>query len=154
MLDERTKKYFDAIKNNLEYVGTNYGWDGIEEILDKRGLLNTANLQKITTYSGYFNSSNIDIYSYEIEGQKRYCAQLSYRTDIDDFCVETHIFRKFPKRENVIMIRDINSLENKFNRGLKPEFTCWECGRTVHWLDRQGDFETKKDGLEEQYCGC
>ena len=155
MIDNRTENYFNAIKNNMNYIGTNYGWCNIEEILKKKGILETANLQKIKTYDGYVNSSNIDIYSYEIEGEKRYCAELSYQTDIDDYCIETHIFKSLPSRKGIITIRDIESLVFRFKyKGLEPEFTCWECGHHVHWLDRQGDFKTKKDGLEEKYCGC
>lgn len=155
MLDERTKNYFAAIRKNIGFIGTNYGWDGIEELLKKKGLLETAELKKVKAYDGYANSTEISIYSYIINGQQRYCAELSYQTDIDDYCVETHIFSKMPSQEDVFTIRDIDSLEFKLKRGeLQPEFNCWECGRHVHWLDRDGEFSIKKNGLEEQYCGC
>lgn len=155
MLDERTKNYFNAIKTNIGFIGSNYGNYGIEEILKKKGFFEEAKLQQIKTYRGYVNSSDIDIYSYEINGEKRYCAELSYQTNIDDYCVETHIFEKFPSEKDIKIIREIESLIFKFQLSqIEPEFGCWECGRRVHWLDIQGDFFTKKNALEEKYCGC
>jgi hypothetical protein len=155
-LDERTAKYFETIKKEKGHIGTNCLEEtGIRDILKKKGVLDAANLQQIDTYDGYANSSDINIYSYELSGAKRYCAEFSFQTDIDAFYVETIIFTKIPSREDVLLIRGIEDLRLKFEFGrLKPEYTCWECGRKVHWLDRPGDFETKMAGLEERYCGC
>ena len=155
MIDERTEKYFEDLKNNMGYRGNNAGWDGIKEILEKKGVIDTAKLQKINVYNGFMNSSDIDIYGYEVDSEKRFCAELSYQTNVDDYCTETHIFINIPSQEDVHTAIDINNLLFKFDHGgLKPEFNCWECGRFVHWLDRDGDFKTKKFGLEEKYCGC
>mgnify|MGYP001021839132 FL=1 len=78
ILDERTKTYFDRIKESIGYVGTNYGWDGIKELLQKSSKLENANLKLCETYDGYANSSDISIYQYKIDDKTRYCAQLSY----------------------------------------------------------------------------
>jgi len=155
MLDERTKNYFNKIKSNLGYKGYNASWYSIKEILEKKGYLEESELKEIKTYNGYVNSSDITVYSYKINGELRYCAELSYQTDIDDYCTETHIFNEFPKEKDIHLIIDINSLEFKFMyKRLEPEYTCWECGRHLHWLDNEGNFENKKNRLEEKYCGC
>lgn len=152
-LDNRTEKYFEAIRENKGYIGCNHGWYGIQEILDKKSSGVEAKL--IKSYPGYFNSDDINIYEYFVNGNKRYCAELSYQTDIDDFNIETHIFSKFPSEKDVKEIRSIMELEFdfKFNR-LNPEFTCWECGHKVHWLDFKGKIQDKIDNLKEKYCGC
>lgn len=155
MLDERTTKYFESLKVNLGYLGSNYGHNDIRTILEKNGALETANLQEVTTYDGYVNSSDIVIYSYLKDGELRYCAELSYRAGIDDYCIETHIFKKIPTRKEVMDFRELDNLEFKFKyENLHPEFRCWECGKYVHWLDAEGDFQKKKDMFKEKYCGC
>lgn len=70
-LDEGTRKYFDAIKVNLGYVGHNAGWYSIKEIFEKSNLDESANLELIRSYAGYANSSNIDIYRYNTDGKIR-----------------------------------------------------------------------------------
>lgn len=154
-IDDRTKNYFTAIRKNINWLGNNGGWYGIEEILEKTNSLQSANLKKLKTYDGYINSSDIDIYSYEKDGEMKYCAELSYQTDIDDYCVETHIFNQFPSRNNVLTARLINDIEFAIKfKGLKTEFTCWECGKHVHWLDNnKGLLEEKFDRMKERYCG-
>jgi len=152
-IDSRTKAYFKKIKENMQYLGGNACWYGIQEILDKKapGIIAEA----IGQYPGYVNSSKIIIYQYEIGGQVRYCAELSYQTDIDDFCIETHIFAKYPSEKNIILLRKIEDIENKMNFfGLKFKFSCWECGCETHWLDIPGTIEDKINGLEDSYCGC
>lgn len=154
-LDERTKKYFDAIKSNVGYLGSNAGWYGIEEILRKSNALDSSDLQSVHKYVGYVNSGDIEIFKYNSNGETKYCAELGYQTDIDDYCIETHIFSEYPSRDNVILIRKIDDIVFKMSyKGLKPEFSCWECGRLVHWLDVGNDFNSKVDMLEEKYCGC
>lgn len=154
ILDDRTQKYLDAVKSNMGYVDTNNSWYGIKEILDKKGIL-SADVEKIAEYEGYVNSSNIEVFGYRINGEQRYCAELSYQTAIDDYNVETHIFVKEPSRENVMQIREINKTILHIEIGkLKPFFHCWECGRETHWLDIPGNLEEKIEGLKDNYCGC
>lgn len=155
MLDERSKNYLDAIRKNVGWLGYNAGWSDIEEILEKAGIADTAKLQLICTYKGYVNANDIEIYSYYKDDEKRYCAQIGYQTDIDDYCIETHIFSKKPTEKDVFLVRDINNLIFSFEcRGLMPTYICWECGNKTHWLDTDGDFEQKKHNLKEVYCGC
>jgi len=154
-IDERTKNYLADCRNNVGWLGCNNGWYGIKEILEKKNILQTASLQKLETYDGYMNSSDIDVYSYEIDGRKRYCAELSYQTDIDDYCTETHIFNQCPTRESVLTARLINDIEFAIKfKGFKTEFNCWECGKHVHWLDNEkGTLEQKFDRMKERFCG-
>lgn len=93
-IDERTKKYFDELITKVAYQGYNGGWYGIEEIIKNKGLLEEADLRLIQSHPGYANSSPIDVYEYSLDGKARFCAELSYQTDVDDYCIETHIFDK------------------------------------------------------------
>lgn len=101
------------------------------------------------------DSDDIKIYKYQLEKGERFCAEIAYRTAIDDFNIETHIFNRFPSEKDVKEIRAIIDLEFNFKFGrLNPVFTCWECGHKSHWLDVRGDLRTKIDNLKERYCGC
>jgi len=151
-VDERTRKYFDAIKFNVGFIGSNYSEsDGITEILQKTGVTDIPKL--IKTYNGYLNSSSIEIFKYSVNNNIRYCAELSYQNDIDSFCVETHIFNRYPSRDDVIAIRDIYKTEFGIDyRGYQQEFECWECGHHVHWLDTKGTLSQKIDNMKEKFC--
>lgn len=152
-IDERTQKYFAAIRENMGFIGSNAGWDGIQDILKKKGVQEPP--EKIATYTGYVNSSDIEVYTYTRDGRERYCAELSYQTAIDDYCTETHIFSKMPSERDVSTIRTIGNLEFKIAfEMLKTRYTCWECGNEVHWLDNSGSFDEKVNGLLDRYCGC
>ena len=154
-LDERTVEYFEEIKKNVGLLIFNACEYGIEEILTKKDALNGSELQLLGEYDGYANSSPISIYSYLKNGEKRYCAELSYQIDIDDYVVETIIFNVYPSRDDVVMVRDIDNITYKMKyKGLKAEFQCWECGKNVHWLDCYGDFKTKMNHWLDKYCGC
>lgn len=152
-IDDRTQAYFDGLKKEMEHVGSNGGWDGIKDILKKNhpGIA----VELIDTYDGYVNSSNIEVFRYTLDGKERFCAELSYQTAIDDYCIETHIFTKKPTRQDVLDLRMIHDIgfDIKF-RGLKTEFTCWECGCWTHWLDSEGSLAERYHRLRDKYCGC
>ena len=154
-VSERTKGYFEAIKKNAGYVGGNAGWNTMQEILTKKGHGETE-LIKAAVYSGYANSSEIEILKYTVDENDRFCAELSYRVDVDDYCIETHIFERIPTRESVLTVREMEKLELDFRLGrADEEFDCWECGRHVHWLDAQGTgLSEKAEATRERYCGC
>lgn len=154
-IDDRTEKYFEEMKSSVGYLDGRGGRDGIEEILNQKGLLEESKLEKVMTYQGYGNSSDVDIYKYiNTEGEVRYCAEFSYQTAIDDYCVEKHIFSKFPSSDTVLAVRQMNDVtfEMKF-RKLPATFRCWECGKVTHWLDCPGTLSEKKTMLEDKYCG-
>lgn len=151
-IDERTKKYFDAIKNNLGYLGMNQTEGmGIVEIIKAKGFDIVP--EKIREYDGYANSSSIIIYKYTSDGNIRYCAEMEYQADIDSFCVETYIFTKLPSRDDVITMRDLWQTEFDIDyRRFPQEFDCWECGHHVHWLDTKGNLHDKIDHAKEKFC--
>lgn len=152
-LDERTKKYFEKIRKNIGWESNNAGWYDFQEILDSKAPGEIAEL--IATYDGFANSTDIKIYAYNKNNTKKYCAEFSYQTDIDDYCIETHIFNKKPTLKDVLTAVSINDLTFDFDtKRLNQIFTCWECGRKCHWLDIDGDLETKKERLKDEYCGC
>jgi hypothetical protein len=158
-LDKRTESYLKAVKESMGYIGTNHGWHTMEEILKKKGI--EGGLKQVATYDGYMNTNDIIIYEYEKDGSARYCAELGYQTDIDDYNIETIIFTQRPSREDVITARAINDIECDLKLGrLKPEFRCWECGCESHWLDISGSngeklsLEERLNRWREKYCGC
>lgn len=152
--DDRTSKYLTDVRNDIGWLGCNCGWDDIEALLKKHGVFDTANLRKIDTHDGYVNSSDIEIYTYNKDGVVRYCAQLSYTTNIDDYAIETHIFSKQPSRDDVLTARLAEKIEFETKFGLKKtEFACWECGRHVHWLDCDGTLADKYERLKNSFCG-
>lgn len=154
MLDYKSEKYLTDLKKSMGYLGGNSGYLGMEAILKKKGVLE-SNLETVEEFEGFLNSSEFTIYRYENEGDIRYCAEFGYQTDMDDYTIETLIFNKQPSLKNIHTIISINDLEFMFKfKRLLPKFKCWECGRVVHWVDLDGDFERKKDMLEDKYCGC
>ena len=122
-----------------------------------QGKIDIKDLKKVDIYSGYANSSDIDIYRYvKQDGSIRFCAEFGYQTDIDDYNIEMLMFDIFPSQNDVEQIREILSLEFKIEYdGLKTEFNCFECGKRVHWLDnKNADFDELVTGLMDRYCGC
>ena len=155
MLDNKSEKYLNELKDELGYIGGNSGYLDMEAILKKKGVLESAKLEILETLEGFLNSSEFTVYQYENDGDVRYCAEFGYQTDMDDYTIETLIFNKQPSLENIHTIISINDLEFMFKfKRLLPKFKCWECGRVVHWVDLDGDFEEKRDKLEDKYCGC
>lgn len=74
---------------------------------------------------------------------------------IDDWCEETIYFNHFPSKQDVAIANFVISARTYFRIGKwREEFTCWECGCKIHWLDINGDVRTKIDCMEERYCGC
>jgi hypothetical protein len=131
---KRTKAYLDGIKNKLGFVKSKYDYE-FEELTAKEEVGYRCSIGK--TKDGLW------------------CYQQSIRTDIDDYTVEKLYFNRKPSKKAVETMQSIIDLENNFYfQHLKEVFTCWECGRDVHWLDVDGDFNTKANALFEKYCGC
>lgn len=152
-MDERTEKYLTEEATKIGLIGVNNSWYTIAEILKKSG--HEIEPQKIATFNGYINSSDIEIFEYTINGATKYCAELSYQTNIDDYNIETIIFNKIPSEQDINTARTIEAIKNKlFLKRLKPEFDCWECGIRHHWLDIEGSLDIKYKYWQDQYCGC
>ncbi|REK69354.1 hypothetical protein [Paenibacillus paeoniae] len=152
-IDDRTKEYFEDVLKDVGLIRTINSKEGLEEISEKQGITP----KKIGSYENvYVNASPIDIYKYAApNGDARYCAELSYQTNIDDYNIELHIFNRQPSLDDVRNVRTISDIEFQMQfKGLKPEIKCYECGRTVHFLDTSESFGEVVDRLNEKYCGC
>jgi len=146
-MDVRTEEYLKVVKSNMNYIGSNCGWDGIHEILKKSGVCTEVRLE--------VEYDDMAIYSYELKGKQRFCVEVGYRIDIDDYQIETHVFTEYPSAKSISVARMISDLEFMFKVGrLSPVFTCWECGRECHWLDIPGTLKKRVDNLKDGYCGC
>lgn len=137
----RAKQRIDFERKKLNLIESKYGWDFENFSGD------------IEVVPGFANSTEIEIG--RNEGDTCWCAQFSYQTDIDDFCVERHYFNEKPNDEIVKRVYKLQSIENDlmFNRLLET-FCCWECGRQVFWLDIAEDIIECAECAKEKYCGC
>jgi len=156
-LDDKTKNYLAVIRGNYHFVGSNGGEElSLKEILKKKGVLDQTIITELWKEDG-FNFTTI-LYKYEIDSKIRYCAEIWVRYDIDGLYTHTFIFDKEPNRKTVNIIKLVEDVETYMNIGtLKPNFTCWECGKESHWLEDNPsikEFEDKYNNLKEKYCGC
>lgn len=136
--DSRTKKYLDAVKRNIGLIEEKHGWDE-EKLIEPYTIsiwANTSDIEVGKTADGYW------------------CAQYSMRTAIDDYDITRFYFVKKPRENDILTAQKISDLQTKFFLRRLITFTCWECGRKVHWLDVEGNFDKKVDCLEDSYCGC
>lgn len=82
-----------------------------------------------------------------------WCCQYGYMFEIDDYCVEKYYFNRKPTEEDcraAILIEKVMRYIGQY----RYEFVCWECGKSTHWLDTEGDLVEKFESLKEKYCGC
>lgn len=152
-VDERTQKYFTRLMEAMGHIKSDGGYDGIKEKLGKKN--RKANLRLIDTF--VVSDIETKVYQYAVGGKDRYCAELSYRTDIDDYCIETHIFAQKPTAENVRDLRLIQKTQLYIEIGfldLETEFECWKCGTWVHWLDSEGTLVARYNRMLRKHCGC
>lgn len=139
----RTHKYLQAVKKNIG-------------LLDHKVDYNEEKFEVLRQYDLFFNltgSGKIDIGKI---GENRYVAQFSYRSDIDDYQIEKLYFNHMPSENNVKTALLLSEIELYFMLHPRQDvFTCWECGREVHWLDVEAkDLNERFDMLKERYCGC
>jgi hypothetical protein len=155
MLDDKTQKYFESIRNNMGYIGSNAGWNSFKDIAEKKDIRDYSLVQVYKSPYFGIDVGDIEIYQYNKDGETKFCAEFGYRTAIDDYCIETHIFNQFPSLKNIILLRKIDNLEMEFKYNhFNPIIKCWECGCESHWLDFEGTVDEKINALEENYCGC
>lgn len=152
-IDGRTQSYLDTVKANIGYTGRNQSEE--VDIFDICKLKGFAEPERLYAFSGYLNSSPIEVYKYvNSDGELRYCAQISYMVQ-DAYVIETLIFTKEPTYKNVLTARQIGSLVFDIEyQGAPQTFACRECGCHTHWLDTPGDLNDKIENLKNRYCGC
>lgn len=134
----KTKNYLEGCKAKVGYIETDCGeeWDELENSESLSYCLNTSNIEV-----GKCKDKNI------------YCAQYFIRTDIDDYMIVKHYFKEKPNRSKIELIEDISQIEQKLRTGmLSEEFTCWECGNKIHWVDTFNNFADRKEALYDRCC--
>lgn len=139
--DKRTRLYLEKVIENIGLLGEKHGWDEEEfEIIKQYSIW--GNL----TGSGYVDVGKLD--------DGRYIAQYCFQTDIDDYDITRLYFDHMPSKNNIETVKLIEDIKFYFCTRKKSTFRCWECGNEVHWLDTEGNLETKFENLKNGYCGC
>ena len=96
-----------------------------------------------------------DMYEEVISGEKGAYSHTEVYTEVDDWHEVIYYFNHRPSGKDIKTAILIDKLETLFEtKSIKEEFTCWECGRKIHWLDIEGDLFEKFNALDEKYCGC
>lgn len=74
---------------------------------------------------------------------------------IDDYVVEKFYFSKRPTQDSLHVALDVRKVCKLLKDRRSETYTCWECGRELHWLDCiPNGIHEKLNCLEEKYCGC
>lgn len=141
--DERTKEYLDNIEKKIGLLSHEFGHKEEEFKIIKQ-----YDFIMFLTGSGYIDVGKV--------AENKYVAQFSYRVSIDDYCIERIYFNRFPTEQDIKTAITINDIKTYLR--LHPDseiFTCWECGRELHWVDiDENDLIKKFEMLKEKYCGC
>ena len=120
----RVKEYLESVKKSIGYTG--------QETIDD--------------YSGVFADDDLV--------KTEYFYTDSY-AEIDNFGEIKYYFDHEPSEKEIQTAISLSLAKTNFKIGRwKEEFTCWECGRKVHFLDIKGDFLDKIHCMEDRYCGC
>lgn len=145
--DKRTASYLKTIEENIGLL--KHEFNHTEEKID---ILRQYNMFLNLTGNGMVNVGKVKDGAYK----GKYIAQFSYRTDIDDYCVEKIYFNRLPTQHEVKTAILLNDIKLYFK--LYPncfQFDCWECGRQTHWLDiKVEDLSERFERLKQRYCGC
>lgn len=144
--DARTEAYLEATRRKIGLVKTDEGWDGY---LRKDQVEYHLDIWVNLTGSGKVDCGKIP--------GGRWVAEYSYRTDIDDYTIVSHIFEDKPTRHKVLTAELLIKIEMYFlKHGYdKATFQCWECGCNTHWLDVDArGLEQKWEKFLDSYCGC
>ncbi len=141
--DKRVTAYLTTVKQNIGFIDSKFEEEG-------EGI----KFDKVEIIPIWFNASDIEIGK---DNQDRWVAEFSQRTDIDSYVVIDFIFNRKPTKKMIQTANLSHEIETYFNiHGWENNsFTCWECGiKTNHWLDIEGDLETKWNNFKDRYCGC
>lgn len=96
-------------------------------------------------------TSSVKLYKHN----DKYICVYVIQPDIDSFYEHRITFKNEPSLQNLKTALLIDEVKTDFDRGkIKETFRCWECGRTVNWLDIDGDLKQKYYYALDKYCGC
>jgi hypothetical protein len=142
-IDDRSEAYLNKCKENIGLLSISGGYDyGFEGKPDYQ-----LEIWANATGSGFTDVKKVS---------ENWIACTAFRTDIDDYCIDTFKFSKKPGKNEIRTANLINQIEVALS--IKPKaatFTCWECGTDAHWLDTESTkLEEKWNDLQENYCGC
>jgi hypothetical protein len=139
---KRTGQYFDSVAHSIGLLDYKEHEVGCDKDL--------VSLEKTEPFDSYLNAELV--YG---QYEDKHVIQYITRPDIDVYLCAQIVFSHKPTRDAVKTAIDLEKGKTGFQLGkYKEEFTCWECGQSTHWLDVDGDFETKLNRLQEKYCGC
>ena len=135
----RTKKYLDATAQRIGLIDVKYTED--------EGDVTHDTSKKIGIYA------NAEDYLTQIDGKYIYQIFI-WHGDCTE--IRTFTFKDYPNDNAMRTANDLEKVKMGFITGrFKEEFTCWECGRKVHWLDTTAEgLKEKMAHLEDKYCGC
>ena len=135
----RTKKYLDACKNQMEFVG--------------RSCDETLTINKDWTVFNAGDVKTSDLYITSTDSGYRVAFQIGVGDGVYE---HRYDFNRRPSMQNVRDAIAIEKAERDFRLfKLQEAFTCWECGCPVeHWLDTPGNLTQKLEQLYNKYCGC
>lgn len=139
--DKRTRLYLKKIIENIGLLGEKHGWDE-----EKFEIIKQYRIWINLTGSGYVDIGKLD--------DEKYIAQYSIQTDVDDYDVTRLYFDHMPTKNDIETVKLVDDIEFYFCTHKKSTFKCWDCGSEVHWLDTEGNLETKFENLKNGYCGC
>lgn len=84
----------------------------------------------------------------------KWIVRTSHQASCDSFYVTENIFNRKPSNKDIETAFAIRKIESLLKLECSEVFTCWECGKTVHWTDCSGNLTEKINKLEDKYCGC
>jgi hypothetical protein len=155
---KRTHRYLEACEENAGILDINTGKKEIKSQLRKAGI----DFQKVgkIDISSLTVTNTPTIIDYEKGGQQRYAVEWTQRSGIDDYVVRSVVFDHYPKEKHLRTALAIEKGRKKLGRKIPVEFRCWECGRSMHWLDANGpggdslSLNERINQADRQYCGC
>lgn len=131
----------------IESVMKEIGLKSIEEGVDSGG--ETSSLPENAEKISYFVNAS----TYIGKVDNLWLVETYYQYEIDDFAITKMWFSRKPTMQDIGAAFAIERIECKLHNN-KETFRCWECGRTTHWVDVEGDIIEKVRRFEDRYCGC
>lgn len=144
--DKRMAAYISKIKENIGLIDVDVSGEPIKIDIDT---------QYKDIWCDLTGSGAVDVGK---DKKDRWVAQFSIRTAIDDYAIYSYIYNKKPSRKTIrttATLKEINSFFSLHGWN-KVTFTCWECGRSCHFLDiwDAPSLKERWHMFQDGYCGC